>query len=319
MRVAYLVMNHRPAEQLCRLLKSLRRQQPDSPIVVHHDRFSATLDRALLDEIGGVVIRTSDHPIDWGAYSLLEAHWRTLAWMLTELQWDWVITLSGQDYPIKPLGNLEAMLSSTSADAFFEAEPIDQIEDPTLRAEKEHRYLYHYRQFPSLGLQGMLPDAAQRRLRRAARFTADAFNRAQPFAYIYKFPELLPYRIGTRARETPFSASFRCWQGSPWFTLNARAAETIIRYLRDHPSYSSYFRRVVIADEAATATIVCNDPLLNVELRNLHHISWSNYRSGHPDVLRIDHLDSLLRSDKFFARKFDIAVDELILDRLDER
>jgi hypothetical protein len=74
----------------------------------------------------------------------------------------------------------------------------------------------------------------------------------------------------------------------------------------------------MLPDESATATIVCNAPELRVELHDLHHIRWTRRATGHPDVLGVADLPELLASPAHFARKFDVAHDVEVLDRLDQ-
>ena len=101
MRIAFLVLNHRPPGQLLRLLTTLRRELPDAPIVIHHDRFRANFDASLIDSIGNAHLLTSERPVVWGDFSLVEAYWRSLRWTVENVEFDWVILLSAQDYPIK--------------------------------------------------------------------------------------------------------------------------------------------------------------------------------------------------------------------------
>ena len=50
---------------------------------------------------------------------------------------------------------------------------------------------------------------------------------------------------------------------------------------------------------------------------NLRHIDWS--RGGaHPKIFSKHDLQDLVLTDKYFARKFDISVDEEILDLIDQ-
>lgn len=87
---------------------------------------------------------------------------------------------------------------------------------------------------------------------------------------------------------------------------------------RRRPEYVAYYRKTMLPDESATATIVCNAPELKIEPRDLHHIRWTRARSGHPDVFGVADLPELLASPCYFARKFDIAQDIDVLDRLDQ-
>ena len=149
-------------------------------------------------------------------------------------------------------------------------------------------------------------------------FVFASVNILQPYVHFYKLPDGLPRCVGVRARSTPFSATFPCWYGPDWSTLSHRAAEVVVATSRRRPEYVAYYRKTMIPDESATATIVCNAPELKIEPRDLHHIRWTRARSGHPDVFGVADLPELLASPCYFARKFDIAQDIDVLDRLDQ-
>jgi hypothetical protein len=63
---------------------------------------------------------------------------------------------------------------------------------------------------------------------------------------------------------------------------------------------------------------LCNDPATRVADGDLHHVRWSNALSGHPDIFHAKDVDELAMSSKYFARKFDIDDDAVVLDRLDD-
>ena len=116
MRIAFLILNHRPPTQLLRLIKVLRSELPDSPIIVHHDEFAADLSRSLLDFDDNAFLLTTGAPISWGDFGVVDAYWQCLSWICENVEFDWVVLLSGQDYPIKPLRMLAADLAATGAD-----------------------------------------------------------------------------------------------------------------------------------------------------------------------------------------------------------
>lgn len=317
MTIAFLVFNHRPPAQLLRLLTTLRHGDQEAPLVVHHDRFRSEFDEWALAPLGNAHLLTSDAPLAWGDFSLVSAYWRSLAWMLEHVDFDWVVVLSAQDYPIKPLHALQDLLSQSGADAFMHAVKIDDIADREERQDKRLRYLYQYRTFPTV-LAPTHAGAIHRVGQRAQEFLFDSANAFQPYVHFYKLPDGLPRCLGVRARSTPFSATFPCWSGAERSALSLRAAEVVVAASRQRPKLVAYYRRTMLPDESATATIICNAPELRVELHDLHHIRWTRRATGHPDVLGVADLPELLASPAHFARKFDVAHDVEVLDRLDQ-
>jgi len=319
-RIAYLITSYRPPTQLIRLLGVLRRAQPDCQLVVHHDRFRSQWNADLLDDIGGVHIVTSDHPVTWGDFSVVSAQWDGLRWMLEHhLEFDWVVFLSEQDYPVTPLAAFEHRLGESQCDVFCLAEPIDRLETDELRIDCDRRYNYQYRVLPRLGLIAKLPDRIQERIRHLGGRANHILYRLQRRITVFRYPDGLPLRLGYRPKHSPFGPELRCWYGTQWVALSRRGAQAVINFVDGHPEYVRYYSRTAIPDESATPTIVNNDPLLRVQNEALHYVRFSQSVSGHPDVFTLDDLDELLASGRYFARKFDIAIDAEILDVLDEK
>jgi len=316
MRVAYLVTSYRPPRQLLRLLGTLRRAQPESPLVVHHDRFRTVWGTDLVAPIGGVDVLTNDTPVTWGDFSIVDVTWKTLTWMVEHRDFDWVIFLSEQDYPIAPLESLEARLEGSDVDAFVAAQPIALIDDAALRMDCDRRYNYRYSRLPRLGMMARLAPGTRRRIADAANYANFVLYKLQRKVTVYRYPDPLPMRLGVRPRRSPFSAEFPCWYGSQWMALSRRAAEAAVEFVAGHDDYVRHYARTVIPDESATATIVCNDPHLRVRDEELHHVRFSS-GDGHPDVFALDDVDELVGSGRFFARKFDLEVDASVLDALD--
>jgi len=316
-RVAYFVTSYRPPTQLLRLLSTLRRAQPASPVVVHHDRFRSPWSADLVTPIGDVEVLTSDTPVSWGDFSIVDVTWKGLSWMVEHLAFDWVVFLSEQDYPIAPLDRLEQLLEESQVDAFVEATPIHLVEDPDIRMGCDRRYNYRYVKLPRLGLMPRLPPKTRRLVADRANYGNFVLYKLQRKVTVFCYPDPLPMRLGVRPRRSPFSPEFPCWYGSQWMALSRRAAEKVVEFVRDREDYVRYYSRTVIPDESATATIVCNDPELTVRDEGLHHVRFSSLE-GHPDAFGLADLGELVGSGRYFARKFDIDVDAAVLSALDE-
>jgi Core-2/I-Branching enzyme len=317
MKTAFLVLSHRNPEQTVRLLTTLRCQLPDAPLVVHHDQFRSALSAADVAQLGDAHVLTSPEPVVWGDFSVVDAVWRSMAWMLERLEFDWLVLLSAQDYPIKPLADLGAFLAGTDADVVLNARPVDEIADPAARRNRRRRYLYQCR---PVRVRVSVPAWlwAARRVRNLCGPLVGVVNNVQPWLQIYRVADGLPWRVGVRSRSAPFTADQPCWFGSMWFGISRPAAAQLLAAAADRPEYVDYFRRTIVPDEAVTASILGNLPGVRVLRQDLHHIRWTTAaKTGHPDVLTSADLPELLAAPEFFARKFDTTVDAGILDELD--
>ncbi len=313
LRIAYFITSYGSGEQLFRLVHTLRKAEPDSPIVIHHDAFKRPLSPTLLDGMPHVHVLNSEEPIVWGDMTLEAARWRMFRWILDNLDIDWVILLSEQDYPIAPFHVLRQRLAASGADAIIEGQPIKEIEDPGKRHECDVRYMYKYYSLPNLQIERRLPVKWQAQLARLG-----GVARYQRLLSIYKAPAALglPTRIGLRQRKTPFSPDFPCWFNDCWFAISKKAMQHVVDYVDLHTDFVRYYSRTVIPLESATGTILFNDPNIVVENKRLHASRWSEAETGRPDVFTSADIEYLLSSGALFARKFGTG-DADVLDQLD--
>lgn len=318
MKIAFLVLNHRPPQQLLRLLATLRRQLADAPLVVHHDKFKTELKRSAIEHLEPAYLLTSEQPMMWGDFSIVDAIWRSLSWIVDNLDFDWLILLSAQDYPIKPLRGLADHLSSSGADALLRAAPIQDLASAAARRDRRRRYLYQYRPVRIASAHARPPGDLRTAVRARAGGLVDVLNTAQPFVQVYKYPDGMPWRIGVRARAVPFTETEPCWFGAMWWGLSRRAAARLLASSSSRPEMLDYYRNTVVPDESVIATILSNDSSVNILSEDVHYTRWTGGKSGHPDVFGIADFVELSSAPQFFARKFDPASDAAILDLLDE-
>lgn len=307
LKLVFFITSYRSSDQLLRLVRVLQIAEPETHIVIHHDRFKSDIDRSAFEQRPHVHVLTSDEPIEWGDLSLDLARWRVFRWILANLDADWVVLLSEQDYPIKPLGVLRTRLAADGIDAFIEGQPINAIEDAGIRANCEQRYLYQYASLPTLKAASQLPAGWKEFGYKARNAMAYGVNRYQRLAFVDLRPrELqLPTRIGVRVRHPPFGEDFPCWYHDPWFSISRKAMEYLIEFVDTHPDLINYYGRTVVPLESVSGTIVCNSAELRVENQSFHQTRWSDPASGRPDVYELADLDFLQSSSAVFARKFD--------------
>ena len=316
LRIAFFVSAYRSSAQLTRLVHTLRRAEPTAPIVVH-DSFGSPLGPSAFDALPDVHVLRTDRPIVWGDMSLEAARWEVFRWVVGNLDIDWLMLLSEQDYPIAPLARLRVRLAGSDADAVMFGRRIDELPSDGLRIECARRYLYRYYSLPSLRIEQRLPSLARRIAARVRRHIYATLNRL-PRIFVYRTPAALalPTRIGIRARKTPFDADFPCWFIDCWYALSRKALEHVLDYVDSHPDFIRYYTRTVIPLESATGSIVFNDPELTVANYSLHTTRFSAPTSGRPDIFDGTDLDFLTSSGGAFARKFD-AANIRLLEELD--
>jgi hypothetical protein len=299
MTVAYVVVSYRNPAQVLRLVSALR-EGPDSEVVVRHDQRRTRLERGAVEERGGHLLEDGIE-VEWGEFSYLEVLVGALEWALECLRADWILVLSGQDYPLRPPADTERWLAAAEEDAFlaaaWEVPTGHRPEPPT----EEFFLRYAYRHYP---LPAWVPHAPA-----ALR---DLF-------YTREMPAGLGNRVGFRRARLPYGPGRRCFVSSDWLTLSAHAARAVTAAARGDRRLMRHYRRSIIPSESFFATVLLNDPALTVAREDRRFLSFAGPGVPHPDVLTSHHLDELAGSGMHFARKFDSEVDAAVLDALDER
>ena len=301
-RVAYLITSYALPTQVLRLARTLRRGSPKALIVLHHDDRRCAVDVGAMDALGVRRVEPPS-PVAWGESSQLEMVLRCLRWLLQRSDFSWVVLLSGQDYPIRSVVDIERSLAASGVDAFIEAQ---RVERPALSRRvpvDEFALRYYYR------WQKLSSGAPRRSLLATA-------ARARPLFAVRAMPS--GTWVGVRAFRTPFRRGFECHRGSDWFTLSRRAVGAVDGLLRAQPDVLDHYRRTLIPTESFVQTVLANDPAMRI---------WGGYRrfsvwrsgAARPRVLGFADLPEMLASGADFARKFDETVDRAALDEIDRR
>jgi hypothetical protein len=304
----YLILSHRAPDQLLRLVRTLRRGSPQAQIVVSHDYCASHLDPALFHGISNFTLLPSRTPVAWGSWSQLARYMGALEWAEANLTFEWIVPLSGQDYPIRPLPEIEEELARTPCDVLIDKPLHIQRHIPSSYGpalEQDYRMWFFYRHY-------RLP------LRRFPHVVRPRRSPGRmPLWYLRHMAQDGPVYIGLRSR-TPFDAGLRCLKGSDWFTASSRAVARLVRAWREDDELVRHYRRTLSPVESFFHTVLLNTPDLPASLDNRRYIVWAR-DAAHPKLLRLEDLDGMLASAQHFARKFDLEVDSTVLDELDRR
>jgi hypothetical protein len=310
-KIAYFVASHVNPDQVARLIRACRSSgNPNARVVVHHDYKVSNLDAPSVEALGNVHVLRDHVKVDWGGFTQCLMIRRSMQWLLDNHDVDWVVYLSGQDYPIKPLAQVERELAASAYDGYLDAKPAEQCS----WANGFGRY--HYRYFNVPRFPGM--HRVRRYLRKRTREQVKSGNPAPRI--VAPSPKHGPLKIGVRPLSSPFDENFGCYYGSSWWTLNRRAIQSMCRTMDERPDLVAHYRRILWApNESFFMTLLMNDRSLNLcPTNNKRFISWTHPETGHPDVLTVKDFDRLAASDAHFARKIEGRVDAKLIDLLDQ-
>jgi core-2/I-Branching enzyme len=290
--IGFVVLTYSDPPQIVRLLTRLRELYgPAAPIALHHNFGQSPLDVSALP--AGVRVVQPHLSTGWDSWNTVEATLAGLRLLYREAEGpDYVVHLSGTDYPVARPERVVSDLRAVGADAYVKATPV--------RPWRRDRGAVA----GPLGF-GVNEGAAN-----------------QKVCYRRYFPTTFrPLGIRLRIRSpllapllSPFSSRLGCHAGEHWWTLGRRAVEHLLATREDRPELARWFAERPIPEEGYVQTVVCNGPGLRIERRNFRHVDWSS-RARSPRTLGVADVPTILAGGAHFARKF--APDDPALDAID--
>lgn len=282
MKHAYLIIAHNQFEHLKLLVSAL--DSENNGIFVHVDKKAINFEtKKILDVVKHSSITLIEKPISviWGDYSQIQVELMLLK-EAVKGKYDYYHLLSGVDFPIKNQEQIDTFFSNNFGKEFI------HFDSSVMRDEYMYRITkYHL-------IRGRKKSLLKR--------------------IIYKFSILLQFAVN---RSKSVDLIFQ--KGANWFSITDDLANYVIS---KELLIQKIFKYTLCADEVFLQTLVYNsDYRGKVYLQKysdnydsiVRMIDWNR---GNPYVYRKKDYEELIRSDKLFARKFDLTIDHEIVDML---
>ena len=275
--VAHIILVHNKPSQLKRLLKSL--ENKNSKCFVHLDKKCDLKDYAFLEETLHVELINERQNVNWGGFSIVKAIITSMKQVIaSENRFDYINLISGQDYPLKSSEAFLTFLADNPAKIFME---FYLPGHPWLAEAKSRISHYHLTDYNFKG---------STRLERLINFILP--------------PQKLP-------------GDFVFIGHSGWFTLDMESVNYVIDFFEHNKSFIRKFRWTWGGDEILIQSILYNSPHKDkIVNNNLRYIDWTEGKQS-PKVLTMADFEKLMSTACFYGRKFDVNVDESVLDHLD--
>jgi hypothetical protein len=302
-RVCYFIQNHLGPSQARRLVATLQRSCPGSFILIGHDGFAGHASADELRQALGVDVFAFRERGKRGYFSLIEPYFDAVDWLTRHgIDYDWLVYLSAQDYPTRPLRTFEELLAATEHDGFLRFwDAADPVNPWGRRRQGVVRYHYRYSDAPGWARPAL-------RLLRAG-------NGLQRLVHCH-----LTYgpRLGVRRRQ-PFDENVRCYAGTQWTVLRRACTEYLAERRHSEDGLIEWFRRTICPDEAVVQTLLVNSGRFRLANDDLRYVDMAGSKDGRPRTLTAQDLPLLTSGPYYFARKFDAERDGEVLDLLDAR
>ena len=124
-----------------------------------------------------------------------------------------------------------------------------------------------------------------------------------------------------KRREHP--KNIKPFGGSEWWALTINLVKEIIAYLEANPKFLNYHKYTLVPDEIVFQTVVMaiyGGKTKREVQKFITYINWQKPNVTLPVTFTINDVEELskLPEDILFARKFDVTIDEKILNHIDE-
>ncbi|MCT4565422.1 MAG: beta-1,6-N-acetylglucosaminyltransferase [Maledivibacter sp.] len=284
LKVAFLILAHKNPSQIVTFINALDCE--NTTFFIHINKESHIIDHSLLQNINkkdNVFFIEKRQKVTKGGYSMVAATLLLLKECLKKDKYDYISLHSGQDLPIKNKYEILDFLKKNRGKEF-------------LRFTKVPR--------KGWGI-------------------GDGLHRIEYYWFIDEFGFDRSYKLYEKQKELNIKRKYfediQLYGGSLWNTITGECAQFIIDYVSKNKSFCDYYKYTLYPDEEIFHTIILNshfkDRVIN---NNLRYIDW---RSGpqKPRILTKNDYKKLIISDKLFARKFDINVDNKIIQKITNR
>jgi hypothetical protein len=298
MKVAYIILAYNKPDQLGRLIRKLIHK--DAAFYIHIDKKSNYSDfKQVLTQLPDLskITLLPREVIYWGGLGIITAILNGLRSIIKSGNFNRIVLLSGQDYPIK---------SNRFIFKFFENNP-------------QKNFIPYFKLPHKEWSNGGMRRIENYHFRMLGRIFAYPPLGKPIHLYSKVFYKLLKIRF---RKPRQFPKYLQPYGGFTWWRITGEAALEILNFVENHPDYLSYHKYSHISDEMFFQTILLNsknDALLNsIVNSDLSYIKWTQ-GNPHPEILKAKDFEDLRKTDALFARKFDTHVDSNILNMIDEQ
>lgn len=297
MKLAFLISAHTDPEHLKRLIMSL---PEDAVFVVHIDAKSDISAFTSIINDNRVHFIENRTNVMWGSIGVVEAQMKTIREALRRHQEqpiDYLISLSGLDYPLWSNARIERFFSEQKGREWIVTLPMEE-QGAAAQLYREHRpFNYKSWQYGTV----------KSKFRVALRH----------IVYGLGFRKSLRFRA--EGREYVLN------KGSMWWAITPALAELALSYWDEHPQYVRYFHDGFAPDETFIPTLTAHSEFAEKAIRmegpfkNLESITpltFIDYTNGIKVFTEEDYA-MLIGSDKMFCRKTVTGQSDKLMDMID--
>ena len=297
MNIAFLISAHTDPHQLYRLTEQL---PEDSEIFIHIDLKSELQEFRSLITSPRVHFIKERYDVMWG--SMLQVRFQTA--LLKEAlscgkHFDYLITLSGLDYPVWSNRRIVNYLEQHKGQEFIQGICMEHQQGQNTKLYQEYRFLNNHS-----WRYGTLKSKFRVSLRKIA------------------------YVLGIRKKLfiSVDGQHYALYKGADWWAITSELATYCLQFMKSHPDFIRYFQTSFSPSETIWQTIAFHSPFASrcmlsegdfTRLEDYTPLTYIEYGDEIKVLTEADY-DHILASGKMFCRKTVTGKSDKLMDMIDE-
>lgn len=280
MKIAFIMLAHKNPNQINLLINKL--DSNDNDFYIHLDAKSEIENQICRKD--NVILLPLNQRVDvkWGQLSMVRATLHLLDFVFQSKKfYDYIWLISGQDFPIKSVNEIQKYLKSHNGTNFIN---IITPKDKDFRKYSKRDSLYYPKWI---------------------------MGRSYLIRILKIFYQILgSFFLGKRQDE------FQVYYGSQWWTLTYSCCKKIYDIIKNNEKILQHYQNSLVPDESLFQTVFMMTEFKEKVFHSLTYTDWDG-SMNHPKTLTMNDLNKIKRiEDYFIARKFDSKIDNAIINYL---
>ncbi|MES2881770.1 MAG: beta-1,6-N-acetylglucosaminyltransferase [Bacteroidota bacterium] len=308
MEISYIILAHKNPQQLRRLVNKLATER--SFFYIHIDKNAAVEPfLSALAEAKNVFFLNEREAGTWGDVGIVKATIHALTKIVLDKRRGYSVLMSGQDYPIKSNAAIHSFFKKNNGINFIESFALPNNKWDNDGRERIEWYKYNLTQNRSNYI--LFPSVL------STEFYKELKGNCTNILRLIK-RGIWPTAI---LRRRKFPDYLKPYGGAQWWAITTDSANEVVQFLSQHSDYVAYHKYSLLPDEFFFQSILQRLALTgDVKIKaTITYTNWDKPGVPHPVTFTKEDFDELknLPEQLLFARKFDVSVDETILDLVD--
>ncbi|MFJ5713891.1 beta-1,6-N-acetylglucosaminyltransferase [Neobacillus sp. NPDC093127] len=289
-RTAYIIQIHKNPDQVNKFIKQLISEE-QADVFVHIDKRNYQNLKEGIVKSPFVKVLQQCGICEWGDISQVESTIRLLREVVASKgEYDFVCLRSGQDLLVKD--GFKDFLINNKGKIFMTLGSVGRFNS------------------------GLMEISWPKFMRK--RYAS--FHPARFFRSIV----LALYRKGINIFPNPYKLpnGYSLYKGSQWFTMPYDAAQYIVQFLDENEWFYKYFEHSLVPDQWFFHTLIMNSQYKTAVMdNNLLFLKWGETLSSQnsPQDLTSEDIQLIVKSNEYFARKFDENIDSTVINYFAEK